>query len=139
MIKALERNLKEFLVNNRTEFLPEDIRFNLSQFPEISWSNPTERNIHVDYGDMKFHLSYERMNDTENIYIVLTLIHQEKGNEFCIVTDCRCPYKDAHGSIGYNNNGTLRLQNGFKLEAVIISILSAINTNELEITRTTIV
>ena len=136
MISILERNIKKFLAD-KTECSPEGIGFNLDPFPEISWSNPTERNIRVGYGDMNFHLAYEPMNDTGNIYIVLNLIHQERKDDpdsYFIRTECRCPYKDASSSIGYNNNGTLRLQNGFKLEAVIISILSAINTNELEIT-----
>ena len=81
------------------------------------------------------------MNDTGNIYIVLNLIHQEKKadpDNYSIRTNCRCSYKDASSSIGYNNSGIIRLQNGFKLEAVIISILSAINSNELEITSTEI-
>lgn len=136
MIDILERNLKKFLAD-KTLRSPEDIGFNLDPFPEISWSNPSERNIRMDYGDMKIHLAYKQINDTGNIYIILDLIHQEdKGDpdSYFIRTRCMCPYMDASSSIGYNNNGIIRLQNGFKLEAVIISILSAINSNDLEIT-----
>jgi len=137
MISILERNLKKFLADE-TGRLPEDIGFNLNPFPEISWSNPSERNIRVDYGDLKLHLAYKRVDDSEKIFIILNLIHRDKteSDEDCqpyVRTKCKCLYEDAHGSIGYDNNGILRLQNGFKLEAVIVSISSAINTGELEI------
>ena len=132
MIKTLEEEIREFICMKTGKFSSE-IEFHLSNFPKVFWSVNSNKNkkceILVSYGDLKF--SIEGGCDTEGndvIFLTCDLYYIDKESTYTNKIICRCKY------LFYDSDGIVRGDHdGLDIKTAIISILSALQMNEMQI------
>jgi len=134
MIKTLEEDLREFICMKTGKF-SDEIEFHLSNLPKILWLVRSDNNkngeIQVSYGDLKFTLEGGYVNaDTGDNVIFLTcnLYYIDKESTFLNRINCKCKYLlyDTDGIVYWDSNG-------LDIKTAIISILSALQMNEMQI------
>ena len=134
MVKTLEEEIIEFICEKTGKFSGE-IQFHLSNFPKIFWlvrSNENEEGeILVSYGDLKFSLKggYVNADTGDNvIFLMLDLYYIDKESSYTNKISCRCKY------LLYGTDGIVRWDHdGLDIKTAIISILSAIKTNDMQV------
>ena len=128
----LEEDLREFICGKIGKFSSE-IEFHLSNFPKILFRSGKDKNgeIQVSYGDLKFTLEGGYVNaDTGDNVIFLTcnLYYIDKESTFLNRINCKCKYLlyDTDGIVYWDSNG-------LDIKTAIISILSALQTNDMQV------
>ena len=132
MIKTLEEELREFICM-KTDKFSDGIEFHLSNFPKVFWLVRSDKNkdgeILVSYGDLKF--SLEGGCDTEGngvIFLTCNLYYIDKESTYTNKIICRCKY------LFYDSDGIVRWNHdGLDIKTAIISILSALQMNEMQV------
>jgi hypothetical protein len=134
MIKTLEEELREFICMKTGKFSSE-IEFHLSNLPKVFWLVRSNKNkkgeILVSYEDLKFSLEggYVSADTGDNvIFLTCTLTYVDKESTYTNRIICRCKY------LFYDSDGIVRWDHdGLDIKTAIISILSALQMNEMQI------
>lgn len=110
-----------------------EIEFHLSNFPKILFRSGKDKEgeILVSYGDLKFTLEggYVNADTGDNvIFLIVTLTYLDKESEQSgrIIFRCKYLLYDTDGIVYWDSNG-------LDIKTAIISILSALQMNEMQI------